>query len=273
MIQHIERNLMKRVAIFAPLALATLFMNAPAVSAQGSTPAAKVNGMPIPQSRLDLATKSQLSQGGQDTPELRKAIRDALINNELVSQEAVKRGLDKQPNVAAQLDLDRQRILANAYFSDYFTKNPITDEALKKEYERMKSQTPPKEYKVRHILVDKEDDAKNIIAQIKKGGSFEKLAAEHSKDPGSKGRGGDLDWGPAERYVKPFADALRSLKKGGMTDAPVQTDFGFHVIRLEDERATKIPNFEDVKAQVQQSAQNQALQKHVQELRAKAKIE
>jgi peptidyl-prolyl cis-trans isomerase C len=264
---------MKRIAIFA-LALATLFTAAPALSAQSSAPAAaKVNGTAIPQSRLDLATKAQLSQGQQDTPEMRKAIRDALINNEIVAQEAVKRGLDKHPNVAAQLDLDRQRILANAYFSEYFAKNPITDEALKKEYERMKSQTPPKEYKVRHILVDKEDDAKNIIAQIKKGGNFEKLAAEHSKDPGSKGRGGDLDWAPAERYVKPFADALRSLKKGGMTDAPVQTDFGFHVIRLEDERATKIPNFEDVKAQVQQSAQNQALQKHVQDLRSKAKIE
>jgi peptidyl-prolyl cis-trans isomerase C len=266
---------MKRLAICVPLALATLFTAAPALSAQSSAPAAaKVNGTVIPQSRVDLATKAQLSQGQQqDTPELRKAIRDALINNEIVAQEAVKRGLDKQPNVAAQLDLDRQRILANAYFSDYFTKNPITDEALKKEYERMKSQTPPREYKVRHILVDKEDDAKNIIAQIKKGGNFEKLAAEHSKDPGSKGRGGDLDWGPAERYVKPFADALRSLKKGAMTDAPVQTDFGFHVIRLDDERATKIPNFEEVKAQVQQSAQNQALQKHVQDLRNKAKIE
>jgi peptidyl-prolyl cis-trans isomerase C len=265
---------MKRVAILAPLGLAALFVTAPAVSAQSAAPAAaKVNGTPIPQSRIDLATKAQLSQGQQDTPELRKAIRDALINNELVAQEAVKRGLDKHPNVAAQIDIDRQRILANAYFSDYFAKNPITDEVLRKEYERMKSQAPAKEYKVRHILVDKEEDAKNIIAQIKKGASFDKLAAEHSKDPGSKARGGDLDWGPAERYVKPFADAVRGLKKGAMTDAPVQTDFGFHVIRLDDERATKIPNFEEVKSQVQQSVQNQALQKHIQDLRSKAKIE
>src|SRR4051812_36048551 len=132
---------------------------------------------------------------------------------------------------------------------------------------------PAKESHVRHILVDKEDDAKNLIAQIKKGASFEKLAAEHSTDPGSKARGGDLDWAPAERYVKPFADAVTKLKKGQLTEAPVHTDFGYHVIRLDDERATKVPSFEEAKPQLQQLVQNQIVQKQIQDLRAKAKVE
>ena len=126
---------------------------------------------------------------------------------------------------------------------------------------------------MRHILVEKEDEAKGIIAQIRKGGNFEKLAAEHSKDPGSKGRGGDLDWGPAERYVRPFGEAITKLKKGQMPDAPVHTDFGYHVIRLDDERATKIPSFEEAKPQLQQIVQGQIVQKAIADLRAKAKIE
>ena len=267
---------MKRPIFLAPLAIAAAFMAAPALAAQGSAPpaaTAKVNGTTIPQYRLDAAIKSRIAQGQQDTPEMRKGIRDALINQELVAQEAVKRGLEKQPHVAAKIELDRQNTLANAYFEDYLSKHPVTDEMLRKEYERLKPGLPPREYKIRHILVDKEEDAKNIIAQIKKGASFEKLAAEHSKDTGSKARGGDLDWGPAERYVKPFADAVKSLKKGAMTDAPVQTDFGFHVIRVEDERATKVPSFEEAKQQLQQIVQTQTVQKAIQDLRAKAKIE
>jgi len=264
---------MKRLSTFMSAAMAACIVAAPAAAAQTIPAAAKVNGVSVPQYRIDMAIKAQVAQGQQDTPELRKAVREALINNEIVAQEAAKRGLDKQPNIAAQIDLDRQRVLANAYFMDYFAKNPIGDDMLRKEYDRIKSQAPAKEYKVRHILVDKEDEAKNLIAQLRKGANFEKLAAEHSKDPGSKVRGGDLDWGPAERYVKPFAEALTKLKKGAMTETPVQTDFGYHIIRLEDERATKIPSFDEVKQQVQQSLQNQTIQKHVQDLRAKAKIE
>ena len=266
---------MKRLSIFAPMAIA-VSMIAPAAAAQPAqtaAPAAKVNGAVIPQYRLEAAVKSRVSQGQPDTPEMRKALRDALINQEVVAQEAVRRGLEKQPHVAAKIELDRQNTLAGAFLEDYFTKNPITDEMLRKEYDRLKPSLPAKEYKLRHILVEKEDEAKNIIAQIKKGGSFEKLAAEHSKDPGSKGRGGDLDWAPAERFVKPFADAVTKLKKGAMTDAPVQTDFGYHVIRVEDERATKVPSFEESKQQIQQILQNQIVQKAVMDLRAKAKVE
>src|SRR5690242_13688049 len=237
---------MKALTSYASAALVVCAVAAPLAAAQNNNSSAvKVNGTTIPQYRIDMAVKSRLAQGQPDTPENRKAIRDALVNQEIVAQEATKRGLDKQPEVAAKLELDRQGILAQAFLQDYLTKNPITDDVLRKEYERLKPTLPAKEYKVRHILVDKEEDAKNSIAQLKKGGSFEKLAAEYSKDPGSKGKGGDLDWGPAERYVKPFADAVKSLKKGATTETPVQTDFGFHVIRLDDERATKVPSFEE----------------------------
>jgi peptidyl-prolyl cis-trans isomerase C len=262
---------MKFINTLRPLALAAAFCAAPVAAAQ-STAAAKVNGATIPQYRVDAAVKLRSAQGQQDTPETRKAIRDALINQEVVAQEAVKRGLEKQAHIAGRLELDKQSILVGAFFEDYLKRNPITDEMLRKEYERAKAEQPAKEYKVRHILVEKEDEAKNIIAQIRKGASFEKLAAEHSKDPGSKVRGGDLDWGPAERYVKPFAEALTRLKKGAMTETPVQTDFGFHVIRLDDERAMKVPSFDEAKQQLQTHLQQQMVQKVIADLRAKAKI-
>ncbi|MDB5922183.1 MAG: hypothetical protein JWN13_1119 [Betaproteobacteria bacterium] len=259
-----------------PLAL-VLALGLGAASAAGAqndnAPAAKVNGTTIPAYRMDAAVKTRIGQGQPDTPELRKGIREALINQEVVAQEAVKKGLDKRPQVAARIELDRQMTLINAYFEEYLSKNPITDDMLKKEYERLKPQLPPKEYRARHILVEKEDDAKNIIAQIKKGASFEKVAAEQSSDPGSKARGGDLDWGPAERWPKPFAEAVTKLKKGQMVDAPVHTEFGYHIIRLDDERATKVPTFDEAKQQLQQVVQSQMVQKLIADLRGKAKVE
>jgi peptidyl-prolyl cis-trans isomerase C len=254
-----------------PLIIAIMLATAPALAGESAAP--KVNGTQIPQYRIDAAVKSRVAQGQQDTPELRTAIREALVNQEVVAQEAVKKGLHKQPTVAARIELDRQSALVNAYLEDYLKKHPITDDVLKKEYERLKPQIPAKEYKLRHILVAKEDDAKNLIAQIKKGASFEKLAAEHSNDPGSKPRGGDLDWGPAERYVKPFAEAVIKLKKGQMTETPVHSDFGFHIIRVDDERATKVPSFEEAKPQLQQLVQGQVVQKAIADLRASAKVE
>jgi peptidyl-prolyl cis-trans isomerase C len=235
--------------------------------------AVKVNGATIPAYRLDAAIKARVAQGQPESPEMRTAIREALINQEVVAQEAVKKGLDKQPAVAARIELDRQMALVNAYFDDYMKNNPISDDLLRKEYERVKPQIPAKEYKARHILVAKEEDAKNVLAQLKKGGNFEKLAAQYSTDPGSKNKGGDLDWAPAERYVKPFGEALMKLKKGQTTDAPVQTDFGYHIIRLDDERAAKVPSFEEAKPQLQQMVQGSIVQKQLADLRAKAKID
>lgn len=233
----------------------------------------KVNGKEIPQSRIELAVKSQVAQGQPDSPELRERVKEALIMREVVAQEALRRGLDKNPEVAGQLELYRQEVLFNAFLNDYLRTNPVTEDAMKKEYERQKSQAGNKEYKASHILVTKEEEAREIIARLKKGGNFSKIAAEKSIDPGSKDRGGELDWALPSNYVKPFGDALAKLKKGQTTETPVQTQFGWHVIRLDDERAFKAPSFEDVKPSLLRNMQQQVVQKALADLRARAKIE
>jgi peptidyl-prolyl cis-trans isomerase C len=233
---------------------------------------ARVNGVAIPQQNFDLLIKNLVAQGRPDSPEMREAIKQQMINRELMVQEAAKRGLDKNPETAARLSFSRQDVLSNAYIQEVLRANPVTDDAVKKEYERIKAQST-KEYKTRHILVEKEDEAKDIIAQLKKGASFEKLAAEKSTDPGSKANGGDLDWSMPSRFVKPFGDAMAKLKKGQITDTPVHTNFGWHVIRVDDERAAKLPNFDEAKPQLQQVLHNQAVEKAIADLRAKAKIE
>lgn len=238
---------------------------------------AKVNGVGIPQSRMDMFVRDLTAQGRPDSPELRASIKQELINRELLAQEAARRGLEKNPEIAAQIDIARQSVLARAIMQEAMRTAPVTEEVMKKEFERIKSQLGTREYKARHILVDKEDEAKDITAQIRKGASFEKLAGEKSKDQGTKVRGGELDWSPAGNYVKPFGDALAKLKKGQMTDAPVQTTFGWHVIRLDEERALKVPGYDEVKGNIQaqllQQQQQQAQAKIISDLRAKAKIE
>lgn len=255
------------------LRLASGLVCAAALATAVQAQSVKVNGKELPQSRIDAGVKSRLAQGQPDTPQLRDAVKEALVNQEIIAQEALKKGLHKNPEVAAQIEINRQDVLVNAYVQDYLRTHPVSDDALKKEYERIKIQLGGKEYKARHILVEKEDEAKDIIAQIRKGASFEKLADERSKDTGTKGRGGDLDWNVPGNYVKPFADALAKLKKGQMTDGPVQSNFGWHVIRLDDERAFKAPVYEEVKPNLQRGLQQQIVQKAVADLRAKAKIE
>jgi peptidyl-prolyl cis-trans isomerase C len=258
------------------LTLCTLFLATliSATAAMGqSTPVARVNGVNIPQARLDAVMKEMTSQGRPDTPEVREGIKQQLINREVVSQAALKQGLHKKPEIASMIDVQRQSVLVNAYLQDHLRTHPITDDDLKKEYERVKTSSGGKEYKVRHILVENEDEAKQIIAQLKKGGNFEKIAGDKSKDQGSKGRGGDLDWSTPARYVPAFGQAITKLKKGELTEAPVQTQFGWHVIRLDDERVAKFPAFDEVKPQIQQEMQQQVVNKVIGDLRAKAKIE
>lgn len=233
---------------------------------------ATVNGVAIPQSRMELIVKERESQGQADSPEMRKNIREHLINREILSQEAIKKGIDKSPEVAGQIDFVRQSVLVGAFLQDYLKSHPVTEDALKKDYELLKTRLGDKEYKARHILVEKEDEAKAIIAQIKKGAKFEKLA-EKSKDTGSKTKGGELDWAPAARYVPSFAEALAKLQKGQMTQEPVQSQFGWHVIRLDDVRPLKAPSFDEVKGELEQFAQQQERDKLIGDLRAKAKVE
>jgi peptidyl-prolyl cis-trans isomerase C len=241
-----------------------------AASASGKV---TVNGVAIPQSRIDAMNRELTAQGQPDTPERHTAVREELVNREVLAQAAAKRGLDKNPDIAAQMQMASQAVLVRALFEAEVKANPITDAQLQREYETFKGSMGSNEYKVRHILVDKEDDAKAIIVELNKGGDFAKIAKEKSKDPGSKENGGDLDWGPSARYVKPFADAISSMQKGQTTATPVKTDFGYHVIRLDDTRPLKVPEFSEIKEQFRQRAQQAQVQKLVADLRTKAKVE
>jgi len=233
---------------------------------------AVVNGKSIPKARAEALLAGQFAQGKQDTDELRKAVKEELIRREVLVQAAEKKGLDKKPDVQGQMMMARQGVLIGAYLNDYVKGHPVTDEMIKKEYESIRQALGDKEYKARHILVDKEDDAKAIIAGLKKGDKFEDLAKQ-SKDPGSKDRGGDLGWANQAAYVKPFSDAMVKLEKGQYTETPVKSDFGWHVIMLDDTRELKAPPLDEVKPQLTQRLQQQMVEKHVMELRSKAKVD
>jgi len=234
---------------------------------------AVVNGKPIPSSRADVMIKQMTSQGQQDTPELRAMVKDELINREILIQEADKLGLGTNADVKNQIEIARQSILIRALVADYLKKNPVKDADIKAEYDRFKAQASDKEYHARHILVEKEDEAKAIIAKLKGGAKFEDLAKASSKDPGSAANGGDLDWASPASFVKPFSDALVALKKGELSETPVKTQFGYHIIKLDDVRTAKIPTLEEVKPQIAESLQQKKLQAFQQQLRSKAKIQ
>ena len=221
-----------------------------------------------PQAYFDFMLKQRTAQGQPDTPELRTAVRDELNTRELLVREAKKQGLDKSPALKTEMDLTQQTVLVRAYMADYLKAHPVPDDVLRKEYDNIKGQIGDKEYKVRHILVDKEDEAKEIITALQKGEKFEKLA-ERSKDTGSKANGGDLDWNAPANFVKPFADAMVALPKGKFTTTPVKSQFGWHVIEVDDIRDAKVPTFEEVKPQLAQRMQGQIVDKYLRDLRAK----
>jgi peptidyl-prolyl cis-trans isomerase C len=233
---------------------------------------ATVNGKAIPKVRADALIAGQAAQGQPDTPELRKAVLEELVRREVLTQESIKKGFDKKPEVQGQVDLARQGVLIGAYLNDYVKTHPITEEQVKKEYEEIKAKLGNKEYKARHVLVEKEEDAKAIIEKLKAGAKIEDLAKE-SKDPGSKERGGDLGWANPASFVPPFSAAMTKLEKGKFTETPVKSDFGWHVIQLEDTRELKLPPIEEAKGQIGQQLQQRQVQKHIDELRAKAKVD
>ena len=256
--------------IFSALTVAALVAAAPVAFAQN---VAIVNGKAVPQSRVDALVQQVTNSGKPVTPEIQAQIKEEVIAREVFMQEAQVRGLDATADFKTQMELARQTILIRSLFADYQKKNPISDEDIKAEYDKFAAANSGKEYKARHILVEKEDKAKAIIAQLKKGGKFEDIAKKESKDPGSGANGGDLDWANPSNYVKEFSEALMGLQKGKMTETPVKTQFGYHIIRLDDIREAKLPKFEEVKPQVAQQMQQQRMGKFQEELRSKAKVE
>lgn len=259
---------MTRIAATAALALPLI---------AGAQNVAVVNGKPVPKSRVDAlvnqVTKQAAARGQQVPPDLDKLARDKVVLDEIFTQEAEKRGIPASTDFKQQMEQARQGILVATLFADYEKKNPIAEADIKAEYEKLKTQSSGTEYRARHILVEKEEDAKSLITQIKGGAKFEDLAKKNSKDPGSAENGGDLDFASPKSYVPEFSDALTKLKKGEMTEAPVKSQFGFHIIKLEDTREAKFPPIEEVKPQIQQRLQQAKVMQFRDEIRAKAKTD
>lgn len=256
---------------YSALAAATL-LSALAVPAAAQN-VAIVNGKPVPMSRVDALAQQVARSGRPVTPDMMGQIKDEVIARELFMQEAQKLGLDASEDFKAQMELTRQAILIRELFATFQKNNPVTDAEIKAEYDKFVAANSGKEYRARHILVEKEEQAKAIIASLKKGAKFEDIAKKQSKDPGSGANGGDLDWASAGSYVKEFSDAMVKLAKGKITETPVKSQFGWHVIRLDDVREAQLPKLEEVKQQIAQQLGQQKLMKYQEDLRAKAKIE
>ena len=234
---------------------------------------ALVNGKPVPTARVDALIQQAERSGQKIGPEIQQQARDQVVLREIFTQEAERKGIAATADYKAQMELARQSVLIRELFENYRKKNPVSDEEAKAEYDKFKAQSSGTEYRARHILVETEDEAKALIAQIKAGANFEELAKKNSKDPGSGANGGDLDFAKPDSYVPEFSAAMVKLKKGEMTQEPVKTQFGWHIIRLDDTREAAFPAFDDVKAQLKQRMEQAKLQKYQEDLRAKAKTD
>jgi peptidyl-prolyl cis-trans isomerase C len=255
------------------IATAAVIVAAGASSAAFAQNIAVVNGKPIPKERVDALVAELVRQGQTDSPQLQAAVREELVNREIMMQEAEKEGIPNQPGVKAQMVLAQQSVAIRQLIANYMKTNAPTDAELKAKYDEAIKQVQGKEYHLHHILVDNEQQAKDIIAKLKAGGNFDDLAKQYSKDTGSAAHGGDLDWANLQSYVPEFGAAAAKLQKGQITDEPVKTQYGWHIIRLDDTRPVKVPAFEDVKPQIAQQLQQEKLQAYEQSLRAKAKIQ
>lgn len=258
----------------APAAASPAATPSPAPGASdASKPVAVVNGVAIPQSQFNLLKQERITQGQPDNESTSAALRESLINAEILAQQATKQGLDKDPAMKARFDLVKTEILAKAYLASYVQSHPISETDLKSEYAKVKAKMGNKEYEVSHILVNSEAEAKDIIAQLNaKKAKFEDLAKKKSKDS-SAAKGGLIGWAPPGSLVKEFSDAMLKLKKGDYTKTPVQTKFGWHVIRVNNVRDLKLPPFEEVKDQLRGEMEQQMVKKAITDLRATAKVE
>lgn len=252
------------------LTAAVLMATAPWAAAQN---VAIVNGKPVPTARVDALVQQIEASGRPVDDAVRAQIKEEVVLREIFMQEAQKQGVANSPEFKNQMELARQTIMIRALFADYQKKNPVTDAEVKAEYDKFAAASAGKEYKARHILVEKEDEAKAIIANLKKGAKFEDIAKKQSKDPGSGANGGDLDWAPAASYVPEFSQAMVKLDKGQLSEAPVQSQFGWHVIRVDDVREAQLPSLDELKPQITQQITQQKMQQYQQGLRDKAKVQ
>ncbi len=232
-----------------------------------------VNGKPVPMARVDALLKEAERAGQPTSPELQKQVRDQVVLREIFVQEAERQGLAATPDYRSRMELARQSLLIRELFDDWKRKHPVSDADAQVEYDKFKAQAGGLEYRARHILVETEDEAKAVTAQLQRGGNFEELAKKHSKDPGSAENGGDLDFAKADAYVPEFGQAMVKLGKGETTAAPVKSPFGWHIIRVEDTREAPFPAFADVKDQIKQRIEQVRMQDYQEELRTKAKTD
>ncbi len=243
----------------------------PITAADHSEVVATVNGTPITVDEFNEYAAHRIQPGSKPTAAEAKAIVNEMVSLELVVQDAIKKGLDKNPEVEKNIAEQRRVLLANAALKDYIEAHPITDEQLKKEYEERIAGAGNKELKARHILVKTEAEAKAIIAQLDKGADFAKLAKEKSSDSSAK-EGGDLGWFNPNQMVKPFADAALALKKGEYTKTPVHSQFGWHVIQLEDSRSTQAPSFDQMKERMRNFMQQKMSRDFIDSLKTTGKV-
>ena len=247
---------------------------APTTESPAAAPVATVNGSPIPRANYDAFLKNLL-QGKPATDltaDQKNQVLDELITMKLVSAQADKDGLDKDPEVAANLEVIRMRILSDAESQKILKGKEPTDAELHAEYDSAIASMDKTEYHARHILVPTKEKADQLIKKLKSGAKFEDVAKAESTD-NSKTSGGDLGWFTTSRMVKPFGDAVKTLKKGDITPEPVQTQYGWHIIKLEDTRDVTPPPFDQVKPQVIKGVMQKKLAAYVDDLKKNAKIE
>lgn len=261
---------MKKQMVWTAVAAAVLATLSIGASAQNI---AIVNGKAVPKTRAEALTQQVARSGRPITPDVEAQIKEEVIAREIFMQEAQKRGLDATDDFKAQIELARQTILIRELFAEFQKTAAVTDADVQAEYDKFVAANGGKEYRARHILVETEAQANAILASLKKGGKFEDIAKKQSKDPGSGANGGDLDWAAPGNFVKEFSDAMIALKKGEVTPAAVKSQFGYHIIRLDDVREAQLPKLEEVKPQIAQQLQQQRMAAFQQELRAKAKVE
>ena len=262
---------MKKFALAAAVATSLAALVPAAAVAQNI---ATVNGKAVPKARLETLMQQVTKSGQQQrTPELEAQVKDEVVRREIFMQAAEQRGIPQTADYKAQMELARQMLLIRGLMEDFRAKNPVSDADAQAEYDKFKSANSGSEYRARHILVEKEEDAKALIAQIKGGANFEELAKKNSKDTGSAANGGDLDFANPNNFVPEFSKAMVALQKGEMTQEPVKSQFGYHIIKLEDTRPATFPAFDDVKAQIKQRLEQTKMAEYQQSLIDKAKTD